>query len=250
MSLRNTHFSRNNSRKTHESGNATIYVLIVVALFAALAFTVARQNDSSESAMLSDEQADIIVGQIISYPYQVKQAIEMMTMTGADLDALDYIQPGMSGYDDKPQTKKIFHPGGGGLSLSRIPPDAIDPAAANPSAGWYLGTFNNVEWSQTAANDMILVAWPLKQQICERINERMTGKVEVDGSNIIKIPTLGNTIPNVLIDRDNPPGTTVHSGTNVTEFNIGTCADCEDKPTLCVKDSNGRYGFYSVIISR
>lgn len=250
MKLRNTHFRRNPAPKSHDAGNATIYVLIVVALFAALAFTVARQNDSSESNRLSDEQADLVVGQIMAYPFQVKQAIEMMTMSGAGLDTLDYTQPGMTGYNDKPLTRKIFHPAGGGLSLGRLPPDAVDAAATSPAPGWYLGNFNNIEWTPSAQTDMILTAYPLTQQICERLNYRLTGKMEVDGSNVVKIPTLTNTIPNVLIDRDNPPGNVVHSGTNIAEFDTSICADCEDQASLCVKDSNNRYGFYTVLFSR
>ena len=250
MSHRNPNFRRDMPRKPRESGNATIYVLIVVALFAALAFTVARQNDTSESSRLSDEQADIVAGQIMAYPFQVRQVIDMMTMAGADPDTLDYTKPGMADYDTKPLTRKIFHPAGGGLTLSRLPPESIDTAATGLAPGWYLGMFNNVEWTPSALNDMILTAYPLTRQICEKLNARLTGKVELDSNDVVKIPTLNNTIPNVLIDRDNPPGYAVHTGSNIAEFDNTVCADCEEKPTLCVKDSNNRYGFYAVLISR
>lgn len=237
MIIPNTHFHRKS-----QSGNAAIYVLIVVALFAALSFTVARQNNSSDSATLSDEKADIIANQILAYPYQVKQAIEMMTMTGTDPATLDFTQPGQSGYDDAPHIKKIFHPGGGGLTLARLPAESVAQIGTNPVAGWYLSMFNNLEWSTTTANDVMLVAYQISKKVCERINFRLTGKTE--------IPTLGNTIPNVLIARESPPGMTIHSGSNITTFNVATCADCEEKPTLCVQDGSGTYGFYSMILNR
>lgn len=239
MTLQNTSF-------TQQAGNATIYVLILVALFAALSFTLMRQNDSSESATLEGEKAEIIASQIIAYPFQVKQAIEMMTMTGSEASDLDFMLPDDVNFNVAPTGNKVFHPGGGGLNLARLPEEGIvgtTPAFTDPPAGWYLGMFNNVEWSLTAAPDVMLVAFQLSQQVCEKINERLTG------SATIPTPALGNTIPNIFIDTDNPPGTPVHTGSNVAELNVGLCTACEDIPALCVEDSAGRYGFYSMIIN-
>lgn len=226
-----------------QSGNATIYVLIVVALFAALAFTVSRQNDSSESSGLSAERADILAAQILAYPYQVKQAIDMMGMTGADMSDLDFTQPGQTDFETDPYTDKVYHPGGGGLNPATLPKDAVAQSSDDPAAGWYLGMFNNFLWSQSAENDVMLVAYQLRREVCERINMKITGKPD--------IPILSSSIPAALIDKDNPPGITVHTANNALVFDLTTCADCEEKPSMCVGDTSGtRYGFYTLIINR
>ena len=242
MSLQTTPFEKSPKPRTaHQAGNATIYVLIVVALFAALAFTVTRQNDSSEGTTLSAEKADIIAGQIMAYPYQVKQSIDMMTMTGADGSALDFTQPGQTNFDTPPNANKVYHPGGGGLTLARLPTEGVLQTSTTPPAGWYLGMFNNFEWSQSASPDVMLVAYQIKREVCERINLRLTGKTD--------IPLLAGTIPSLLIDRENPTGVSVHPAANVAEFDLSQCADCEEKPSICVTDGT-RFGFYTMVINR
>lgn len=235
MSVQTTSF------KNPQSGNATIYVLIVVALFAALAFTVTRQNDSSEGSGLSAEKADIIAAQLMAYPYQVKQAIDMMTMTGVDVSALDFTQPGQPNFDTAPNANKVYHPGGGGLIMARLPDEGVAQTSTTPVSGWYLGMFNNYEWTQSAAADVMLVAYQIKREVCERINHRLFGNTD--------IPALGSSIPALLIDKENPPGTPVHPTNNVAEFNLAQCADCKEKPAICVTDGS-RFGYFTLIINR
>lgn len=223
-----------------QRGNATIYVLIVVALFAALAFVLSRQNDSSEAGHITNERADIIAGDIIAYPAQVKQALDMMVMSGTSPSDFDFTQSGQTGFNTAPTIKKIFHPDGGGLTLAQLPAAAIAQTSTNPKAGWYLSEFNNVGASVSSDYDVILVAYQLTKDICQRINLRVTGTKD--------IPALSDTIPDMLIASQSPPGFTVHSGTNV-DFNASACSDC-GRPALCVSEAGPRYGFYSVVISR
>jgi len=103
-----------------------------------------------------------------------------------------------------------------------------------------LGEFNNVGASVSSDYDVLLVAYQLSKDMCQRINKRLTGTPD--------IPALNNTIPNLLIARENPPGISVHSGTNL-DFDASACSDC-GRPALCVSETGPRYGFYSVVISR
>lgn len=228
------------AKTARQRGNATIYVLIVVALFAALAFVLSHQNDSSEAGHITNERADIIAGNIIAYPAQVKQVLDMMVMSGTSPSDFDFTQSGQPGFNTAPTIKKIFHPDGGGLTLAQLPAGAIAETSTNPKAGWYLSEFNNVGSSVSSDFDVILVAYQISKDICGRINKRLTGSSD--------IPPLSNTIPNMLIARESPPGIAVHSGSNV-DFNASACSSC-DLPALCVSEGGPRYGFYSVVISR
>lgn len=218
-----------------QRGNAAIYVLIVVALFAALSMILSRQNDNSESAGLSDEKLEIVASQVISYPYQVKQAIEMMVLSGVDASDLEFMLPGEAGYNAGSNIAKVFHPEGGGLILARLPEEAVSQTSTDPEAGWYLGRFNNVEWTPTSAADVMLVADQISEAVCQSINRKLTGSDD--------IPAMTDTIPNVLIDDSR------HGGSNVAEFDATICPDCENLPSICVSNG-GQYGFYSLIVSR
>jgi hypothetical protein len=218
-----------------QRGNAAIYVLIVVALFAALSMIVARQHDNSESNGLSKEKLEIVANQVIAYPYQVKQAVEMMTMSGTDPSDLLFILPGEPGFSAGSPVAKVFHPEGGGLILARLPDEAIAQTSTDPVAGWYLGQFNNVAWTPTVKPDVMLVAHQISQDVCKSINKELTGSDA--------IPAMTDTIPDVLIDDSR------HGGTNVAEFDASICPDCENLPAICVSNG-GQYGFYSIILSR
>lgn len=222
-----------------QRGNATIYVLLVVALFAALTFILSRQQDSSESSTLDATRAEIIANQVLAYPMQVKQAVDMMTITGVDASDLEFMLPGEAGFDPpsvSPMTL-VFHPEGGGLIRATLPADAVNQTTADPEAGWYLGRIGNIEWTQTPMTDVVLVAWQIAKPLCEAINMKLTGSTA--------IPDIANTIPNVFIDESR------HSGSNAPTFDASDCAACESMPALCVSDSGGtRFGYYSIIVNR
>lgn len=227
-----------------ERGNATIYILIVVALFAALSFILLRQTNTSESNKISSQRMDILVNQVVSYPYQVKQSVDMMIMSGSETSDLDFTLPDHPDYNTPPVIHKVFHPEGGGLSIAPLPPEVVSDASyTNPPPGWYLGRFTNVEWTTTTAQDVILTAFPLSEEVCRAINKKLLGYTDPP-------PVLGDTIPDLLIEDEYPPTHTIHTGTNEPELTAALCADCENKPSMCVGDASGtRFGFYSIIVN-
>lgn len=219
-----------------QSGNALIYVLIVVALFAALNFVLSRQTDTTETGILSQEKTEILAGQILSTSSQIKQAVDMMLYSGSGIDELTFTTP-----DDEPafstgsSIHKLFHPDGGAAILPAIPAEAVAQASADPVAKWYIGRFNNVEWTESGADDVILVAHQLGKTICESINEKLTG------STTIPALTAGKTLANLMIDD------AFHTGTN-EDFDAADCAGCNGWPQLCVSDSGvTMYSYYSIV---
>lgn len=230
-----------------ERGNALIYVLIAIALFAALSLTLGRQTDTGEASSLSDERAELYATQLISYAAQAKSSLDQMMFSGGEIATLDFTLPGAAGYDggtalDK--IKRVYHPDGGGLVAEKLPEEAAAYSGSDPVAGWYMGRFNNVEWTETAGvngTDVILVAYGINEKICEKINEKVKGSPA--------IPQMTATIRNVMIDDD------YHSGVNadLTTVTPGTpvCAACDNVSSLCVEDQAGDiFGFYTVLLDR
>ncbi len=230
-------------KTNRERGNALIYVLIAIALFAALSMTLGRQTDTGEASSLSDEKAELYATQLISYAAQAKSAVDQMSFSGTDIDDLDFALPGSGTYDAGTmanKTKRVYHPDGGGLLAGRLPPEATPYTGSDPAAGWYMGRFNNIEWTKTTGTDVILVAYGIDERVCASINEKVKG--------LSNIPQMGGTIRNLMIDD------VYHTGVNADLTTLPgspVCADCDNVSSLCVEDQAGDiFGFYTVLLDR
>ncbi|MCB1720550.1 MAG: hypothetical protein H6860_03830 [Rhodospirillales bacterium] len=221
--------------RVQERGNALIYVLIAIALFAALSFTLSRQTDTSEAGTLSQEKAELYATQLISYAAQARSAIDQMLFTAAsDIDQLDFTAPTDAGFDTGTLIHKVYHPQGGGLLPGKIPTEAITQITNDPEPGWYLGRFNNIEWTASAAEEVVLIAYQINETVCGLINKKINGSTA--------IPTMTTSIRNTLIDDS------LHGGTNVelTTDAPDICPDCKNIGSLCVQEG-GIYGFYTIL---
>ena len=218
-----------------ESGNAMIYILIALALIAALTLALTRQNEQSDALGINDEKAAFFSTQLISYATTAQDSINKMLMSGSQVTDLDYVLPSASSFNTAPNIYKVFHPQGGGLVYKEANPDIFTGSSSDPAPGWYIGRFNNVEWTPTTANDIILTAHQISKPVCENLNKKITGS-----STIPAIAGTGN-LADYLI------GDTNHSGSNAP-FTVAVCSDCEGYSSLCVSNDSGDMWSYYVII--
>jgi hypothetical protein len=231
-------------KTNRERGNALIYVLIAIALFAALSMTLGRQTSTSEANSLSDEKSELYATQLISYAAQAKSVIDQMILSGGNIDTLDFVLPGATDYDTgtaQEKIRRVYHPDGGGLIANRLPDDAVAYDGTDPVPGWYMGRFSNIEWTKTTGQDVVLVAFGINEKICQRINEKVTGTTD--------IPQMGNTIRNLMIDDE------YHTGTNTDMMTdpagSPNCAECDNMSSLCVEDQAGDiFAFYTIVADR
>ena len=219
----------------HQKGNAFVYVLVAVVLFAALSFILIRQEDSKETGTLTPDQARLLASQLIGTSTQIKSALDQMIFAGTDPSEFNYNPP--SSFGAAPHFDKVFHPEGGGVTLPVLSRNAVmDGIGTDPESGWYLGSFNNVEWTETTAQEVILTAYGIEEIVCQELNRIITGATD--------IPTLDNEIRRFLID-DNE-----HSSSNIN-LNIANCTDCESLFSICVQNSTqDEYAFYNILIAR
>lgn len=225
-----------------------IYILIAVVLFAALTMMIARQGDNSESGAMDTERAEIAATQIIQTSMQLKQGIDVMMYSGSERDPntanddLIFTTPDDEpAFSTPPNTHKVFHPAGGGLILQPIPPQAVHEVSTNPPARWYVGRFINVEWSSTAAQEVILTAHQISLPVCRAINQKLLGD-----------PTPLTAIVNprtILIDGS------VYSGANPVDWTNANCPTCVNKISGCMVGPSeipgeNIYSFYSIVLSR
>lgn len=223
----------------NQRGNAFVYVLIAIILFAGLMFTIARMDEGGTSTSDLDEgRAKVGANSILAYASSVEGAVIRLDRVGTSADQIDFMLPSDGSFNTAPNLNKLFHPEGGGVNYKPLPPDVIGepPGMSEPVNGYYVGRFMNVDWTPTTANDVIFTAFGITKAACEVINKQITGSTT--------IPAMTNP-HRILVD------TTYHSLPN-QGMTIARCAGCEEKPSLCVVSSTdpNRYAYYSVIAAQ
>lgn len=254
MKTKCEHFQgKTSGQHENERGNALVYVLIAIVLFAALSFTLSRNTDTGEAGSLDEDRAEIYASQLISYASQAKSVIDQMQAQGVFIEEVDFMLPSDGSFDSGETFKKIYHPQGGGLNLGALNDISMDDSnittPGDPAAGWYLGRFNDVEWSATdsgagAGNyeDIILVAYGLNETVCRVINNK------IDPTLSPNPPVMTDSAKEAFVEDSN-----YTAGANVdltTQGGSDICTACDNQASLCVQGSDGVNAFYSVLADR
>jgi len=225
METKREHLKRENC----DQGNVLIYVLVAVALFAALGFALTQQTRNSGTQELDRANLEFYATQLIGYAAQVRSVIEQMEITGTSIDEIDFVRPDESGFNTSPHLHKIYHPEGGGLNIATLNEEVIAQTASTPPPGWFLGRFNNVEWTEGSGQDVILTTYQISEAVCTVLNEKITGSPT--------IPGLTTFMSNVLVD----------TASNL-DLTVARCAACDGYTSLCVTNNIGdAYSFYTIV---
>ncbi len=220
--------------KNQQSGNAMIYILIALALLGALTMVLARGANEGGSD-LSADQAELMTTRMTAAAGVAKNAVDQMMMSGTAVSALNFVTPNVASYDTAPHYNKIFHPDGGGLSLDSDNIQLFTGTDTAPTPGWYLGRFNNIQWTPTTANDVVLAAHDISQAVCANTNKKITGSTA--------IPILLGTGDPATYFVNNSFG-----GPPNANLTTAICAACEGHPALCVSNTGAtQFTYYSII---
>ena len=209
-----------------ECGNAMIYILIALALFGALTVVLGRMNAQSDGANLDDEMAELRSMELITYISSAQKVTDEMMMTGTDVGSIDTVIPTGASYNTAPHYNKLFHPQGGGLLYQ---PDFAEDIRTDAAAGWYVQSNTNVEWTLSTADDLIISALHIAAGVCTSLNAKL---------GISTVPVLDNTLAH-FFDPD---------GANA-DLMATNCANCDGFIALCVEDSTGEFGYYTILQS-
>jgi len=229
-----------------ESGNVLFYILIAVALLAALTFAVAQSGRGS-GEQISAERARLIASEMIEYSNSISAAVAQLRLRGVNEDELCFDHPswGANNYDHSPACtdnfNKIFDIGGASITWSEAPSEAMD-AGATPDNLWHIYGDNEVEGIGTTngdatSSDLILVADELALSVCQQLN------------NLLDI-TDSETAP----PTDANLGETRYVGafgyTNTIADEAGGAA-LEAQSSGCFENTtDNEYVFYKVLIAR
>lgn len=210
--------------KNHAAaGNAFLYILIAIVLFAGLTFVMSRGHDSGDKTVLNQAELQSTVQRLLSYVNQTSQGWLQQSNTGTDLDELDLTLPSDVTFNNAPTIHKLFHPDGGGV-VYRDMNEALFRASAAAPVGWNF-VLVNADWSATAGDDLIMTYMNIKESLCAKINDMVRDDA---------------TIPTVTVNFTN---TFVNASAPLME---AACPECKIYSSLCVQNT-GIYAFYNIL---
>ena len=216
------------SSSHHEQGSAIWFILVAVALLAALTMAMTRSSDTVEQSG-DVERARILASDLMRYTGGIKAAVDKMMIQGISESDLCFHDSGW-GHNDyngascAESANQIFGAGGG--ALTRRDFDFV--------SGWDIFGSHTVQNLETAYPELIIQA-QVSKAICREINAML----------------------NIYNPADDAPADIIQ---NITRFNgtytlaapdnnIGDATELVGKQAGCRKDGSNYY-FYQVLLKR
>lgn len=241
-----------------QSGNVLFYILIAVALLAALSYAVS-ETSRGNTQQVSNQQARLHASEILAYADTVAKAVVQLRLRGCletelsfqnDVVTVGYTNANAPG----DESCHIFAFNGGGVLWQPIPAEFLD--TSHSAKNWYgqpfypagtcvvdIGTTSNSAggFCDSDGDEDLLIIYPwIKREICLALND--------------------------LVDMNNPDGdpptdnalawSTSFSGSFSGALEIGNGADLNSfrgKKSGCFEGSShqaGGYHFYHVLLAR
>ncbi len=112
------------------NGSVFVYILVGVALFAALMFTLSRSLTSSSTPILGKGQTKLSANRIAEYTRSIDMAIEKLQLRGCSFSQISYETPDGSNVNINAPSDKtchVFHIKGGGVIYDPLLPNVLCP---------------------------------------------------------------------------------------------------------------------------
>ncbi len=175
-------------QSTSQSGSVLMYILMAVALFAALSFSVANIMRSGGGDP-NREAMNLQSTDVLQYGDGLKRAVQGMRIRSVADNQISFENPQVTGYSPHASCStnscRVFHPTGGGIAYMPPPHNWLDiTSSAEPLYGqWFfpagvcvenVGTGGATCSSDTEDNEDLVAILPwVNRQLCIQLNERL-----------------------------------------------------------------------------
>lgn len=210
----------------NQSGSAILWVLVAVALFAALNFAFNSSSRTSTS-FLNDAEADAYANQIIQYGNEVKAAVKRLQLRGCSDTEISFENSSVAGYTNpnapSDNSCHVFDIAGGGLSWREF-------------NSLFTGDiqFENIK---TSSAELVLQVTDIGNETCQKINISLgTNNASNDYEDTIA------ATPTQFVGNYNTVVVTDLSGNEVAEF--------DGQRYYCRNDGTGNNFYMLALIAR
>lgn len=159
-----------------ESGNALWFILLAIALLAALTITITRGSDTSEQSGDVERQR-VLASDTLRYAKSVEQAVEQMRQRGTSESDISFENGFVGGYANGncgSNDCKVFHVEGGGIAFrsanSLVSGDSWLFTGANSVAG---AGEDGTGATSSFDNELIMMLPDISAAVCGRINTEL-----------------------------------------------------------------------------
>ncbi len=235
-----------------QSGNAFIYILVAIALFAALTYTFTRSAQQGGTGDISKQEAAIAASEILSYARSIEEAVNRVRVKNrCSENEISFEYGGNYVNASAPGTNKchLFESAGGNIPWHTPQTSWLDSSqSSNALYGSYsyvgAGGVDDVE---SAASDLVFFAPVLNRQVCININNNL------NISNPSDEPAVDDT--GILTET---PFTGSYASTPAAAATIndsGSSTALSGENAACIRESTGCnggscYNFYYVLLAR
>lgn len=229
-------------QRVSERGNVFVIILVGVALFAALAFTISRSMRSTTTTQMTERELLLAASEIIEYAQKIGRAVDRVRRKGCSETQISFENDIAGGYTPgaaPPPKCEVFSNAGGGISWQ-------SPAqGVNNGSEWVITGGNRIKnIGDDAIRDLIIVLPYVDKDLCDTINERLG----VSLSTMPPVDTVNSDITTQFTGTFGS-GSPVIGGTG----GAGT-PNFENISTVCYEGDNtpasGTYHFYHVLLAR
>lgn len=167
-----------------ESGNALFYILIAVALLAALSYAVTFGSRATVNN-LDRDRINLLSSEILEYANIIANGVSQLRLRGYRPDNISFESPQTAANDyiginctTNDHECKVFHPSGGGLVWKFVPEQALESAHdGSTDYGWWSisGYYDIDEIGTNCADetckDLVAYANYLRRDVCIALND-------------------------------------------------------------------------------
>lgn len=184
----------------NESGNALWFILIAIALLAALTVAITRSSDTT-SQNGNVERQRIEGSDIMRYAASIQQAVEQMRLRGLSENEISFENGFVSGYANPRCTDngcKVFHVEGGGITFQSAGSNASAQPWLFTGADSVAGVGEDGTGETSSEDNELLVILPgISQGLCGRINTELgIAGIPQDTANADVATMYTGTFPN------------------------------------------------------
>jgi hypothetical protein len=234
--------------RQNEKGNVLFYILIAVALIAALSYAVAQSSRGSTNA-LSEERANLVVTEILDYANIVSSAVGQLKLRGCKETHLSFENSVYTGYTNvtvgapTDDSCDVFHINGGWVEPLKPQSDWLDSSlsAEDYHGDILLTATTGIDLVGAASADLLLVIPFLQREVCIGLNN----KLGVGVTDAAPPLDAGNSWDNTgtQFTGSFPGGELIQDAGNILDGKSTGCFEGDTNPA-------GGYHFYKVLLAR
>jgi len=222
---------------SHERGSAIFMILIGIALFAALSYTVGNMMRSGDAQAVPEEKAKVYAAQLVDYGNTIRQAVQNIRIDGCEETEISFTRESGDDYEHSPSVPakcQVFNATGGGAKY-QLPPAEIYDGSDYIFTGEHAAENIGTVCTNADCSDLIMVLENLDKAVCLAINERLginnpSNDAPNDAGGAMS-PFVGSyAYENVLLDED-------------TELDGQTAGCFRDTPA-------NTYSYFKVLLAR